>query len=43
VAVKVEFLDIETENIETTVWNLAGFTVGFETRWQRVGQFLDDL
>jgi len=30
--------------IETTVWNLAGFiTVGLEIRWQRFGQFLDDL
>jgi len=29
--------------IETAVWNLAGFfTVGLETRWQRFGQFLDD-
>jgi len=30
--------------IETSVWNFAGFfTVGLETRWQRFGQFLDDL
>ena len=30
--------------IETAVWNLAGFfTVGLEPRWQRSGQFLDDL
>ena len=30
--------------IETAVWNLASFfTVGLETRWQRFGQFLNDL
>jgi len=32
--------------IETAVWNLAGFlTVGLETHWQGFGQseFLDDL
>jgi len=30
--------------IETAVWNWAGFfTEGLETRWQRFGQFLNDL
>jgi len=30
--------------IETERWNWAGFfTVGLETRWQRIGQFLNDL
>ena len=30
--------------IETAVWNWAGFfTDGLETRWQRFGQFLNDL
>jgi len=30
--------------METAVWNSFGFfTVGFETRWQRFGQFLNDL
>jgi len=30
--------------IETAGWNWAGFfTEGLETRWQRFGQFLNDL
>jgi len=30
--------------IETAVWNLAGFLhCALETRWQRFGQFLDDF
>jgi len=31
-------------HIETAGWNWAGFfTEGLKTRWQRFGQFLDDL
>jgi len=30
--------------IETAFWNLAAFfTAGLETRWQRLGQFLNDV